>query len=240
MVIRLTSIFLFAGLALFVGSCNKRQEFRADSSQPATLAQPSTLATVTTLQNPEQYKTLDPKSTASFEVNPDELSAAVTDSAAGLKFSPPKDFQRLQTAAIETSVLYGALSLPPQTGIRTTPMYGFNNEKTQNALLVSRVLFAAKDTGFKQQIAKYERVLKEKFNPIPVSTASFLKDSVAMVQFFMQDEDRGIMRIVFAADKRSFFQFDYTIQRRSMKADLDVMESSIGSIIRFKAKKPLP
>lgn len=223
-----------------LAACNKRQEFRADPSQPVTLAQPSTLATVTTLQNPEQYKTLDPQSSASFEVNPAELSAAIADSTIGLRFAPPKDYQRLSTSSIQSSVLYGALSLPPQTGIRTTPLYGFNNDKTQNALLVSRVVFAAKDTGFKQQVAKYEKVLKEKFDPTPVSVTSFFKDSIPMIQFFMQDEDRGIMRIVFAADKRSFFQFDYTIQRRTAKTDLDVMESSIGSIIRLKTKQALP
>lgn len=237
---RSSFVIVVAGLLVHLVACNKRQEFRADPSQPVTLAQPSTLATVTTLQNPEQYNTINSKSNADFEVNPAELSAELIDSSLGLKFAPPKDYQRLGASAVQTSVLFGALSLPPQTGIRTTPLYGFNNEKTQNALLISRVAFSSKDTGFTQQVAKYERVLKEKFDPSPVSVVSFVKDNISMVQFFVQNEDRGIMRVIFAADKRSFFQFDYTIQRQTAKTDLDVIESSIGSIFRFNSKQPIP
>ncbi len=221
-------------LLLSLSSCGKKNDLRAiDPAQgPATLAQPSTLATVTAplIKEPEKFTTLDSKEQLSFTVNPDQLSTPISDTKHGIKFAAPRDYKRLPQSAVNTSALAGGLSMPSSSGIQVTPLYAFNNEFTQNACLVSRVTFPTKDGDFKTQIQKYERLLKEKFKPLPVSTVSFVKDNIKMVQFLVQEEEKGIMRIVFAGANKTMFQFDYTLQRKTAKADLKMIESSIGSI----------
>lgn len=181
----------------------------------------------------EKFITKEAKDPIAFDVRGDKLESITNDTEQGISFGPPRTYQAIPYSTLPMNDISRKFTEYSSPEITISPLHSYSNGK--NSLVVSLVKFSTAQT-LEQYIEKYEALNKQRFTPATITTTSFKNREIPMTQFFIQESESGIFRIVFPATKKNqLLQFDYTIRRNSIQADMERIEPSIGSIVRLIA-----
>ncbi len=181
----------------------------------------------------EKFITKEAKDPIAFDVRGDKLESITNDTEQGISFGPPRTYEAIPYSTLPMNDISRKFTEYSSPEITISPLHSFSNGK--NSLVVSLVKFNTTQT-LEQYVEKYEALNKQRFTPATITTTSFKNREIPMTQFFIQEAENGIFRIVFpAAKKNQLLQFDYTIRRNSIQADMERIEPSIGSIVRIIA-----
>lgn len=184
----------------------------------------------------ERYVTKDAKNAIAFNVRGDKLEAVVNNPKLGISFGTPRNFQALPFSTLPTEDIARKFTEFTSPEMRITPLYAFSNG--QNSMVVSQIKLLAGQSPT-QFVDSYETLNKSRFAPANFTTTSFKNRDIPMVQFFIQEAESGLFRIIFpSTQKNLFLQFDYTARRTSIQADMERIDPSIGSILRIATTTP--
>lgn len=179
----------------------------------------------------EKFATKEAKDPIAFDVRGDKLESVVNDTQHNISFGAPRTYQTVSYSTLPADDISRKFTQFSSPEISISPVYSFSNG--QNSLVVSLVKFPATQT-IKQFVEKYEALNKQRFASAAFTTTAFKNRNIPMTQFFIQEAESGLFRIVFpSGQKNQMLQFDYTIRRNSIQTDMERIEPSIGSIIQI-------
>ena len=184
----------------------------------------------------ERYVTKEAKNTLAFDVRGDKLDAVINNTKLGVSFGTPRNYQNLSFGALPVNDIARKFTEFTSPEISVTPLYTFGNG--QNSMVVSQIKLLIGQTP-EQFIDNYEAINKSRFAPANFITTSFKNRDIPMTQFFIQEAESGLFRIVFPTTRKNLFlQFDYTARKNSIQSDIESIDPSIGSITRIVANNP--
>jgi hypothetical protein len=245
--VRFFSISLITLTFVFCSSCNNKNQAAQDLQNNKT-----TKDGITTIQQPnitsasvkandaesgnssmEKFATKEAKDPIAFDVRGDKLELIVNDSQHRISFGTPRTYETISYTVLSPSDISRKFTEFSSREITVTPIHAFGSK--QNSLVVSLIKFTTNQT-LEQYIDKYEALNKQRFASATFTTTAFKNRDIPMTQFFIQEAESGLFRIIFpASQKNQLLQFDYTIRRNSIQADIERIEPSIGSIGRISA-----
>ena len=163
-----------------------------------------------------------------FAVDSTLLGPVVEDADLGLRFQPPRDWEALSEAQVD-SIRFAARTGDME---RLRPKHVFLHPEQRSVLTVSTLL---RDTTvtFAEQMASYEQALASQFPEGAVQKARFLKDDMPVTQFLIQTGEVVNFKIILFEAARHLPQLDYLVPRSQYPQTARSIESSIGSLSRF-------
>ncbi len=167
--------------------------------------------------------------TMHFNIDPDELSAAVEAPELGIRFQPPSGWAPLSAADVDSVRRVVGLS---HEAFELTPRYVFLDAATGSLLSVS-TLRLDPPASFEAQVARYGALLAAQFPADSLRQGQYLKDGIHIAQFLLAPEGRVNFKLVFASPRTDWVQFDYIASQASYPGEIRAIESSIGSIQRI-------
>ena len=184
----------------------------------------------------ERYASKEAKEAVAFMVSSDRLESVQNNTRLGFSFGVPKGFQEITFTALSPKDIAKKFNAASANNVSITPLQAFSD--SQNSFVVSSVS-APSGLSKKEFLDLYEAMNKDRFAPALLTVTAFKNRDLEMTQFFIQESERGLFRILTKGKKTNeYAQFDYTVQRATVKADMDRIEPSIGSILRITEVKP--
>ena len=217
-------------ILVVLSACSDTENQDKRTLDPALRNKLSTTATIE--RNPlNQGEQKNPQEQVAFEVSSDKIERFVNDSQLGISFAPPRGFTPILyngLAATDISTKFTKFSSPT---ITIEPVYAFRGRAN---MVVSKIDFSKSKSAYKPFLAKYEALVRERFAPANIITTTFMKGDIQMTQFFIQEADQGLFRVVFASQETNkALQFDYTIKRQTVSDDMQAIEPSLGTITKI-------
>jgi hypothetical protein len=179
-----------------------------------------------------QYANTKANQEIAFSVSSDKLERVINDTKRGLVFAPPRTFRVIPFGSIPFTDIAGKFTEFTVEDFSVVPLYTFSNG--QNTMVVSEIRLGSNlaTSPFQQQAQVYETLLRQRFAPASLTTISYKKGAIPMMQYFIQESESGLFRIIFPATvPGQLFQCDYTVRRRSIDADMERIEPSLGSFV---------
>ncbi|TAE30293.1 MAG: hypothetical protein EAZ92_04810 [Candidatus Kapaibacterium sp.] len=229
-----TSLAVILFCSFFLASCKKdEQNGAAQNTTPQnTFSQQNPQSgTTATIQNNSmgKYEQKNSQEQVAFSVDAEKVGAFVNDAALGVSFAPPRNYVPLapnSLAASDIAMKFAAYT-SPQFSIQ--PVHAF---RARNSMLVSSIRL--KNISYEQFLKDYENLVRTRFSPANITTTFFLKGDINIAQFFIQEADKGLIRVVFAGLKpNEAVQFDFAIERQTASDDMQAIEPALGSITRL-------
>jgi hypothetical protein len=219
--------FLFCTLFLVISACSDKENQDKRTLDPALRNKLATTATIE--RNPlNKGEQKNPQEQVAFDVSSDKIERFVNDSQLGISFAPPRGFMPILyngLAANDISTKFTKFSSPTMA---IEPLYVFRGRAN---MVVSKIDFSKSKSAYKPFLAKYEALVRERFAPANVITTTFMKGDIQMTQFFIQEADQGLFRVVFSSQEvNKALQFDYSIKRQTVSDDMQAIEPSLGTI----------
>jgi hypothetical protein len=218
---------LFCTILVVMSACSDKENQDKRTLDPTLRNKLSTTATIE--RNPlNQGEQKNPQEQVAFEVSSDNIERFINDSQLGISFAPPRGFAPILyngLAANDISTKFTKFTSPTMA---IEPVYAFRGRAN---MVVSKIDFSKSKSAYKPFLAKYETLVRERFAPANVITTTFMKGDVQMTQFFIQEADQGLFRVVFSSQEANkALQFDYTIKRQTVSDDMQAIEPSLGTI----------
>lgn len=210
-----------------ISACSDKENQDKRTLDPALRNKLSTTATIeqSPLNKGEQK---NPQEQVAFEVSSDKIERFINDSQLGISFAPPRGFAAILyngLAANDISTKFTKFSSPTMT---IEPVYAFRGRAN---MVVSKIDFSKSKSAYKPFLAKYESLIRERFAPATIITTVFMKGEIQITQFFIQEAERGLFRVVLQSQEANkALQFDYSIQRQTVSDDMQAIEPSLGTI----------
>jgi hypothetical protein len=170
-----------------------------------------------------------------FSVSADQIEAFINDSERGISFAPPRGFfpttyNLLPSTDISTK--FTKVSTPEYS---VEPLYTF---RKQENVVVASIDFGKSEQTYDTFLTKYENTIRERFIPANITKTFFMKGTIKITQFFIQEAERGMFRVIFPSQiEGKAFQFDYSIRRQTAQDNMQAIEPSIGTITYIPMKK---
>jgi hypothetical protein len=204
------------------------------SGQTSGQTQSATTATLSSGgsdKDMERYASKEAKEAIAFMVRSDRLESVQNNAQLGFSFGVPKGFQEIAFTALPPKDIARKFNASSVSNISMTPLQAFSDGR--NSFVVSS-LSAPANLSKKEFLDLYETLNKNRFAPALLTITAFKNRDLEMTQLFIQESERGLFRIITKGKKANeYAQFDYTIQRTTANADMEKIESSIGSILRI-------
>lgn len=225
-------------------SCNNKNQTEQTNLKGKNDAQSSQIPSITSASvkandadngnsGMEKFATKEAKDPIAFDVRSDKLESITNDTEHGISFGSPRTYMAISYSTLPVGDISRKFTEYSSKELTVSPLHSFSNG--QNSLVVSLVKFNTNQT-LQQYIEKYEAVNKQRFTPATFTTTAFKNRDIPMTQFFIQEAESGLFRVIFpSSQKNQLFQFDYTIRRSSIQADMERIEPSIGSISRISS-----
>ncbi len=184
----------------------------------------------------ERFATKEAKDPIAFDVRGDKLENIFNDTKLGITFGSPREFQAVSFSSILKNDIARQFTEFASARLSVKPLYAYSNGR--NTMVVSQIQLLAGQTP-QEFIDEYETLNKTRFAPATLTLTSFKNRDIPMTQFFVQESESGLFRVVFPAQEDNrYIQFDYTIRRISIQEDMQRIEPSLGSIMRIAATNP--
>ncbi len=227
-------------ILFFTFSCNTKPSGQQNAPLPQTQqngGQSALSVTSATIKSSEEgtgmekYATKEAKEPVAFNVGTDKLQSIVNDARLQLSFGTPINFELRNFSTLPSNDIARKYTEISNSDFSVSPIHAFSDNK--NSLVVSKISLK-KPLSRKEFLDKYEIENKIHFAPATLTVTSFMNKDIPMTQFFIQQDESGIFRIVFpGSEKNTYIQFDYTTRRMSIQMDMEIIEPSIGSIMRY-------
>jgi hypothetical protein len=162
------------------------------------------------------------------------LGATMRFAAYNFSIAPPKQWTKF--TATELNASEPSLATPPNSGIAFKPLVGYRNATTGASMLVAGgTLDAALAKGsFVDQVERYAPVVQKQFSPTPAEPSGFVKGSLRIVQFAMQEKNRVVYRMIFNNNSGGMGLLEFTLPRQEFRKDIEAIEPVIGSLALLK------
>lgn len=241
------STIIILVVLLGISSCknNEEQQGRAPLPSASNTQASQNIPTTTTSASirsyetgtgMERYATKDARAPVAFHVAADKLERIINDTKLRLSFGIPRGFQPRAYATLPADDIARKFTDFVADSIRSQPVYTFGDER--NSLVVS-LLTVQKAMSYKEFLDAYELLNRARFAPAMLTVTSFRNKDIPMTQFFIQESEQGLFRIILpGTHAASYIQFDYTVRRVSIREDMERIEPSLGSITRLTANLP--
>lgn len=218
---------------LALTSCNDDKPKQVSSEEAKTIQdnqtkQSATTATVERTNPMGKYEKENSQEQVAFNVDADKVGAFINDTKNGISFAPPRNFVPVQYLSLPTKSLATKFTMYSSPKLTITPLHTFRDRTT---LVISKIDFSKSNLSYKQFLTEYESLIRANFAGASVTPTFFMKGNIRMTQYFIQEADNGLFRIVFAGlEPKTAFQFDFTINRITASDDMQAIEPAIGTI----------
>jgi len=232
---------IFIGLTMVSCNQNQSEQTKSQSKNNSQTIQTKSVTSASVRANDtengnsgmEKFATKEAKDPIAFDVRGDKLESITNDTERGISFGSPRTYRSIAYTALPIRDISRKFTEYTSKELTVLPLYSFSNG--QNSLVVSLVKFSTSQT-LQQYIENYEALNKQRFTPATFTTTAFKNRDIPMTQFFIQESESGLFRVIFpSSQKNQLLQFDYTIRRNSIQADMERIEPSIGSIVRISS-----
>ena len=212
---------------IMISACSDKENQEKRTLDSALRNKLSTTATIE--RNPlNKNEQTNPQGQVAFEVSSDKIEGFVNDKQLGISFAPPRGFAPINYAVFTPKEISAKYTKFRSNLITAEPAYTFRGRAN---MVVSKIDFSKSKMAYKDFLAKYEVLIRERFAPANVITTTFMKGDIQMTQFFIQEAEQGLFRVVFASQEANrALQFDYSIQRQTVSDDMQAIEPSLGTI----------
>ena len=185
--------------------------------------------TTATVQN-DPMSRFEKKNTdeqVAFSVSGDQIEKFINDSELGISFAPPRGYAPILYNALPSDIST-KFTIFNNSDANVTPKYSF---RKQENLVVSVIDFKKSGVSYEKFLGKYEALLQERFVPATITRTFFMKGTIKITQFFIQETERGLFRIVFPSQVQGkALQFDFSLRRQTAQDNMQAIEPSIGTI----------
>jgi hypothetical protein len=227
------SFFLFA-FCIVISACSDTENQEKPALDPALRKKLSTTATIE--RNPlNKNEQVNPEGQVAFEVSSDKIEGFVNDTQLGVSFAPPRGFAPINYAVFTPSEISAKWTKCNTNLMTAEPVYAFRGQAN---MVVSKIDFTKSKIVYKDFLSRYEILVRERFAPANVIATTFMKGDIQMTQFFIQEAEQGLFRVVFSSQEANkALQFDYSIKRQTVRDDMQAIEPSLGTITMIPLAK---
>lgn len=220
------SLLLCTVLAVMT-ACTDKENQDKRTLDPALRNKLSTTATIE--RNPlNKGEQKNPQEQVAFEVSSDKIERFVNDSQLGISFAPPRGFVPILYNGLAANDISTKFTKFSSSTMTVEPIYTFRGRAN---MVISKIDFSKSKQTYKGFLAKYESLIRERFAPATITTTVFMKGEIQITQFFIQEANQGLFRVVFSSQEANkALQFDYSIQRQTVSDDMQAIEPSLGTI----------
>lgn len=164
-----------------------------------------------------------------FLTNKNEIGIELIDQDLGVKFNPPKDWELTPSSLskkIENKASAG-------DGFIYQPVYLFFNRSNLGVLSAGKIISADSTLSGSAQLNYYKSFLAEKYKNSELTLGNFTHSKLNFTQVKYEKENLISYKIFFISSRNIIVQFEYSIRKENLDANLASIKSSIGSIKSF-------
>ena len=168
-----------------------------------------------------------------IKINSDLIGDLTKDSSNKIQYNPPKEWNKLDPVMFKMVMDQIGENLIQGGGVSTNINNIYLNRNDGAFQIVSNVFFAG-DTDFKSAKEMYYDMLVKKIDTSQLKISNYIKDGFKIMQIQMNQFNTISIKLLIDNNYGSFLEFDYIIPKDTYKKEINSVESSIASILKYQ------